>query len=273
MPDGTKRVTRTGMIGLGAMGNPMARHMATKGFAVTGYDVVDELNKTSTQGMKIGGSPAEVGQEAEVVVIMVATDQQVIDVVLKEGLLDSLNAGSVICIASSVSPDTCRTLEKKAAEKGVGVLDTPVVLGQKACDEGTMTVFVGGEEKWFRIAEPVLNTFGRHVIHLGPSGTGQIAKTANNMLLWACMSANYEVLTLAKKLGADLPRLIAALQHSSGANWSLAKWGESTGKWAEKDMDVALDLAQEMKVPVPLSALVDQLMKGMNNEKMRALTK
>ena len=139
---------------------------------------------------------------------MVATDQQVIDVVLKEGLLDNLNAGSVICIASSVAPETCRHLEAKAAEKGVGVLDTPVVLGQKACDEGTMTVFVGGEEKWFRIAEPVLKTFGRHVIHLGPSGTGQIAKTANNMLLWACMSANYEVLTLAKKLGADLPRLI-----------------------------------------------------------------
>ena len=272
MADVMDRVTRTGMIGLGAMGNPMARHMASKGFTVAGYDVVADLNaKASKQDIRIGASPAEVGREAEVVVIMVATDQQVIDVVLREGLLDSLDPGSVICIASSVSPDTCRHLEAKAAEKGVGVLDTPVVLGQKACDEGTMTVFVGGEEKWFRVAEPVLKTFGRHVIHIGPSGTGQVAKTANNMLLWACMSANYEVLTLAKKLGADLPRLIEALQHSSGANWSLAKWGESTGKWAEKDLDVAMDLAQQAKVPVPLSALVDQLMKGMNNEKMRAL--
>jgi 3-hydroxyisobutyrate dehydrogenase-like beta-hydroxyacid dehydrogenase len=267
-----ERVTRTGMIGLGAMGNPMARHMATKGFTVAGYDVVTDLNtRASKDGIRIGASPAEVGREAEVVVIMVATDSQVVDVVLKEGLLDNLKPGSVICIASSVAPETCRHLEAKAAEKGVGVLDTPVVLGQQACNEGTMTVFVGGEEKWFRIAEPVLKTFGRHVIHLGPSGTGQIAKTANNMLLWACISANYEVLSLAKKLGADLPRLIQALEHSSGANASLARWGESTGKWAEKDLDVAIDLAQQAKVPVPLSALVDQLMKGMNQEKMRAL--
>jgi 3-hydroxyisobutyrate dehydrogenase-like beta-hydroxyacid dehydrogenase len=267
-----ERVTRTGMIGLGAMGNPMARHMATKGFTVAGYDVVADLNaKASKAGIKIGSSPAEVGREAEVVVIMVATDSQVVDVVLKEGLLDNLKSGSVICIASSVAPETCRHLEAKAATKGVGVLDTPVVLGQQACNEGTMTVFVGGEEKWFRLAQPVLKTFGRHVIHLGPSGSGQIAKTANNMLLWACMSANYEVLSLAKKLGADLPRLIAALEHSSGANASLARWGESTGKWAEKDLDVAIDLAQDAKVPVPLSALVDQLMKGMNQEKMRAL--
>jgi 3-hydroxyisobutyrate dehydrogenase-like beta-hydroxyacid dehydrogenase len=270
----TNKVTRTGMIGLGAMGNPMARHMATKGFAVSGYDVVPDLNKKAAgAGIKVGASPAEVGRAAEVVVIMVATDQQVVDVVLKEGLLDALARGSVICIASSVSPDTCRELEAKAAAKGVGVLDTPVVLGQKACDEGTMTVFVGGEDKWFRVAEPVLKTFGRHVIHIGPSGSGQIAKTANNMLLWACMSANYEVLSLAKKLGANVPQLIEALQHSSGANWSLAKWGESTGKWAEKDLDVAMDLAQEAKVPVPLSALVDQLMKGMNQDKMRALLK
>jgi 3-hydroxyisobutyrate dehydrogenase-like beta-hydroxyacid dehydrogenase len=123
------------------------------------------------------------------------------------------------------------------------------------------------------LAEPVLKTFGRHVIHLGPIGTGQIAKMANNMLLWACISANYEVLTLAKKLGADLPRLIKALEHSSGANASLARWGESTGKWAEKDLDVALELAQEAKTAVPLAALVDQLMKGMNQEKMMALLK
>jgi 3-hydroxyisobutyrate dehydrogenase-like beta-hydroxyacid dehydrogenase len=91
------------------------------------------------------------------------------------------------------------------------------------------------------------------------------------MLLWACMAANYEVLSFAKKAGADVPKLIAALQHSSGANWSLARWGKSTGKWAEKDMDVALELAQDAHAPVPLSVLVDQLMKGMNQEKMKAL--
>jgi 3-hydroxyisobutyrate dehydrogenase-like beta-hydroxyacid dehydrogenase len=116
-----------------------------------------------------------------------------------------------------------------------------------------------------------LSAFGKQVIHVGGVGAGQIAKTLNNMLLWACMSANMEVLTLAKTLGVDVPRMIEALGQGSGANWSLARWGKSTGKWAEKDMDVALDLAQAAHVPVPLAALVDQLMKTVNQERMRSL--
>ena len=146
-----------------------------------------------------------------------------------------------------------------------------MVLGQEAADNGTLTVFCGGKADAFEKAKPVLSAFGANVMHVGASGTGQLTKTANNMLLWACMVANYEVLSFAKKMGADVPKLIAALAHSSGANWSLARWGKSTGKWAEKDMDVALELAQDAKVPVPLAALVDQLMKGMNQEKMKAL--
>src|SRR2546430_9285524 len=92
-------------------------------------------------------------------------------------------------------------------------------------------------------------------MHVGECGMGQMTKTANNMLLWACMAANYEVLSMMKRMGADIPKLGGALQHSSGANWSLEKWGRSTGKSAEKDMDVALDLAQRAKLAVAHSAL------------------
>jgi 3-hydroxyisobutyrate dehydrogenase len=91
------------------------------------------------------------------------------------------------------------------------------------------------------------------------------------MLLWACMAANFEALSLAKRSGIDLPALVEALRHGSGANWSLSRWGKSTGKWAEKDMDVALELAQAVKVPAPLAGLVDQLMKSINQERMKAL--
>src|SRR5205814_8459526 len=102
---------------------------------------------------------------------------------------------AVICIASSVSPDLCRELAQAAATKGIGVLDTPVVLGQEAANNGTLTIYVGGEGKWFERAKPVLAAFGKQVLHLGAGGNGQIAKTINNMLLWACMSANFEALT------------------------------------------------------------------------------
>jgi 3-hydroxyisobutyrate dehydrogenase len=120
-------------------------------------------------------------------------------------------------------------------------------------------------------AQPVLAAFSRQALHLGGVGSGQVAKTINNMLFWAAMAANFEALSLAKALGADTARLIEALGHGSGANWSLSRWGKSTGKWAEKDMDVALELAQHAKVPVPLGALVDQLMKQINQDKMKAL--
>jgi 3-hydroxyisobutyrate dehydrogenase-like beta-hydroxyacid dehydrogenase len=265
-------VKRTGMIGLGAMGVQMARHMAGKGFEVYGFDVSAEAaGRAQSHGVRICGSPEEVGRNAEVVVVMVATDDQINDVVARSGLLDSLEPGSVLCIASSCSPETCRALAKLAGAKGIGVLDAPVVLGQEACDNGTMTTYVGGDDKSFAKAKPVLAAFNRQVMHVGDVGAGQVTKSINNMLLWSCMVANFESLTFAKKLGMDIPRLIEALGHGSGANWSLSRWGKSTGKWAEKDMDVALELAQDAKVPMPLAGLVDQLVKHLNQERMKAL--
>jgi 3-hydroxyisobutyrate dehydrogenase-like beta-hydroxyacid dehydrogenase len=272
MTETINAVKRTGVIGLGAMGLPMARHMAAKGFEVAGYDITAEVSaRAKDHGVRVCGSVAEVSGHAEVVIVMVATDEQVRDVVLASGLLDRLVRNAVICIASSVAPDLCRELEEIAGRKGIGVLDTPVVLGQEAANNGTLTIYVGGVEAVFERAKPVLAAFGRQVLYLGLSGNGQIAKTINNMLLWAAMSANFEALGLARALGADVPRLVAALGHGSGANWSLSRWGKSTGKWSEKDMDVALELAQDAKMPVPLAGLVDQLMKQINQEKMKAL--
>jgi 3-hydroxyisobutyrate dehydrogenase-like beta-hydroxyacid dehydrogenase len=265
-------VRRTGVIGLGAMGLQMARHMANKGFEVAGYDIDPEAAKrAASHGVRLCGAAVEIGGHAEVVVVMVQTDAQVEDVVVRSGLLDALPRGAVVCIASSVAPELCRRLAAMAGAKGIGVLDTPVVLGQEAANNGTLTVYAGGEAKWLDAAKPALHAFAREVLHLGDVGSGQIAKTINNMLLWACMTANFESLTLAKKLGADIPRLVEALGHGSGANWSLARWGKSTGKWAQKDMDVALELAQEANVPVPLGGLVDQLVKQINQERMKAL--
>lgn len=265
-------VRRAGVIGLGAMGLQMARHMAAKGFDVAGTDIDKAaMRRAETLGIRLAGSAAEVGAHAEVVVVMVATDAQVDHLVRASGLLEALAAGSVIAVASSVDPQTCRELAALAGARGVGLIDTPVVLGQEAADNGTLTIYAGGDERWVARASPALAAFGKNIIHVGAVGNGQIAKTMNNMLLWACMCANFEVLTLAKALGADVPKLIAALEQGSGANWSLSRWGKGTGKWAEKDMDVALDIAQAAKVAMPLSGLVDQLVKSINQERMKAL--
>ncbi len=162
--DQTDPVKRTGMIGLGAMGLQFARHMARKGVDVAGYDVnADAMRRAENDGIKTKASAAAIGKHAEVVVIMVATDAQVETVVEGSGLLDALAPGSVICIASSIAPETCRRLAALAAAKNIGVLDTPVVLGQEAADNGTCTIYVGGEVRWLERARPVLQTFGRDV--------------------------------------------------------------------------------------------------------------
>jgi 3-hydroxyisobutyrate dehydrogenase-like beta-hydroxyacid dehydrogenase len=254
------------------MGLQISRHIANKGFAVVGTDInQDAMKHAEEHGVRPCPSAAEVGANADVVILMVATDYQVNEIMKLSGLLDRLSAGSVVCIASSVSPETCRELATLATGRNIGVIDTPVVLGQEAANTGTLTIYASGEERWVRRALPVLEAFGRKVIYVGALGNGQIAKTMNNLLLWACMCANFEVLTLAKTLGADVPKLVEALSHGSGANWSLSRWGSSTGKWAEKDMDVALDIAQDAKIPMPLAGLVDQLVKSINQDKMKAL--
>jgi 3-hydroxyisobutyrate dehydrogenase-like beta-hydroxyacid dehydrogenase len=265
-------VKHTGMIGLGAMGLQMGRHMVRKGFEVSGYDISpDAAQRAQSHGMRICGSVSEAGKGAEVVFIMVANDEQIHDVIERSGLIDVLARGSVIAIASSCSPETCRELAKLTAAKGIGVIDVPLVLGQEAMDNGQVVAYVGGDDASVAKARPAIEAFSKQVLHVGAVGAGQITKSINNMLLWACMVANFECLTLAKKLGVDNPRLIEALGHGSGANWSLSRWGKSTGKWAEKDMDVALELAQDAKVPMPLAGLVDQLVKNLNQERMKAL--
>jgi 3-hydroxyisobutyrate dehydrogenase len=246
--------------------------MAAKGFEVYGADIdQDAMRRASAHGVRLCDSAAAVGERAEVIVVMVATDAQVEGVIRSSGLLDRLQPGAVICISSSVAPQTCRDLATLAAARDIGVIDTPVVLGQEAANNGELTVYAGGEARWVERGKPALSAFACKIIHVGASGSGQIAKTMNNLLLWANMCANFEVLTLAKSLGADVPKLIEALGHGSGANWSSSRWGSGTGKWAEKDMDVALDIAQHAKVPMPLAGLVDQLVKSINQDKMKAL--
>src|SRR5215831_2386772 len=175
-------VKRTAMIGLGAMGLQMGRHMVKHGFEVTGYDTSAEASKKAeNHGVRICGSVADAGKTAEVVFVMVANDKQIHDVIERSGLIDVLTRGSVIAIASSCSPDTCRDLAKLAAPKGIGVIDVPLVLGQEAMDNGQVVAYVGGDEAAVARARPAIAAFSREVLHVGHLGAGQVTKTINNM--------------------------------------------------------------------------------------------
>jgi len=244
------------------MGLQFARHMLHKGFDVAGYDIdTDAVRRAENDGIRHRGSPAEIGKHAEVVVVMVATDEQVESVVEGSGLIDALAPGSVICIASSVAPETCRRLAALAAAKNIGVLDTPVVLGQEAADNGTCTVYVGGEERWFLRARPVLQTFGRDIMHLGDVGHGQVGKTMNNLLLWVNAVGLMEAGKLAETTGIDLVKLREALMMSSGASDALKEWDMISFTWALKDMQIVADMTDKAGLSLPITGAIKELVK------------
>src|SRR5262245_48031787 len=196
-------VKRTAMIGLGAMGLQMGRHMVKHGFEVMGYDISTEAaKKAESHGVRICASVADSGRNAEVVFVMVANDKQIHDVIERSGLLDVLARGSVIAIASSCSPDTCRELAKLAAPKGIGVIDVPLVLGQEAMDNGQVVAYVGGDDASVAKARPAIAAFSKQVLHVGDVGAGQITKSINNMLLWASLVRILDCFTLPRNLGA-----------------------------------------------------------------------
>src|SRR5204863_2324856 len=145
--------------------------MVIKGFEVSGYDInADAANKAATHGVRICAAIADVGKNAEVVFVMVANDTQIHDVIERSGLLDVLARGSVIAIASSCSPETCRDLAKLAAPKGIGIVDVPLVLGQEAMDNGQVVAYVGGDDASVAKARPAIAAFSKQVLHVGELG-------------------------------------------------------------------------------------------------------
>jgi 3-hydroxyisobutyrate dehydrogenase-like beta-hydroxyacid dehydrogenase len=161
-----------------------------------------------------------------------------------------------------------RDVERLAAQKGVGVIDVPLCRGEPAAEAGKLLVLVGGEEGVFARCRPALAAFGDDVIHVGGLGAGQIGKMINNLLLWACVSANAEGLKLAEALGVDPEKLRQALVLSSGNNWALETWLQPRPMpWAEKDMAIVMEHADQARLSLPLCGVTREVIKGLKIER------
>ena len=166
---------------------------------------------------------------------------------------------------------TMRELGAECAARNVGFIDAPVVFGLQGAIKGELGTLCGGASEYFERARPALDPYSRFVRHVGPLGAGQLAKTCNNMLHWAACCANYEVLLLAKRYGIDAQFMREILLDCPGSNVTLERWDGTRFTWHEKDMDVALDLAQTAELPLPLFGHVDQLVKTLGPDKVKAL--
>lgn len=255
---------KIGIVGLGAMGRPMARHLLAAGFSVAGCDPQKEAQaKAAALGVSVQSSPADVARASDMVMIVVGFDADVERVFFSSGgLMEAAREGLVIGVGSTISPSYARALAERTAGTGITLLDMPLTRGEAAAEAGHMLVLGGGDEATFENCRPAFDTFASNVFYLGPFGSGQIAKMTNNMILWACIAANDEALRLAGSLGVDEGRLREALGHSSAQNWAMDTQIQSNPMpWAEKDMMIAMSEADNLRMPLPLAVHVRELIK------------
>jgi 3-hydroxyisobutyrate dehydrogenase len=179
--------------------------------------------------------------------------------------------GQVLVITATSHPDMVRECAAIAKKANIGVVDAPVCFGLDGARDGKLASTVGGAKKDVEKARPVLECYSRAVHHLGELGAGEIGKTINNMLHWAHCIANYEAILLGKVYGIDAQKLRETLLQCPGTNGTLERWNETRFTWQEKDMDIALDLAQKRKLPLPFFGQVDQLIKGYHADDVSAL--
>jgi 3-hydroxyisobutyrate dehydrogenase len=262
---------KIGFVGCGEMGTPMAAHVIESGkFEVLVFDIRNAVTKTvAKKGAKVAKSLAELGQACDVIIVMVGYDDQVRQVV--RDLAKVGRKGAVIVITATSHPDVILECAAVAKPRGMGVIDAPVCYGLEGARNGTLASLVGGARKDVEKARPVLECYSRAVHHLGELGSGEIGKTLNNMLHWAHCIANYEALLLGKVYGLNVQKLRETLLECPGTNGTLARWDGTKFTWQEKDMDIALDLAQKRKLPLPLFGQVDQMIKWFHADDVAAL--
>ncbi len=267
-------IRRTGVIGLGRMGFPMAGHLVRAGFEVLGFDPdASRMSQLAETGGTPVGSARAVAEQSQAVLVMVADDAQVVAATLgPEGVLAGLSRGGVLIIASTVKPSTCRNLLDAATAHGVGVLDAPVALGRRAAEEGRLTVYVGGARALFARCLPIFRAYGREVVHIDDQvGAGQVAKLANNLVLWAGVVAVHESLAMAERLGVSPSRLRHALMHGSADGYALRELPLLNLTWPHKDIEQALQVAADTGAKLPLAAHVRSLIRDLTRDELRRL--
>ena len=255
---------RIGVIGAGRMGQPIIGHMVRKGLAVAAYDI-DPAKKDAVAnlGAAWANSTNELARASEVLLICVGYDEELRELLAPDELLRDLSRGTIVCILSTVHPRTVQELAGKAKPFGVSVIDSTVARGGKAADAGTLLAFLGGDPEVVERVKPVFACFSADIVHTGGVGSAQVAKAANNLVMWACLIANHEALALAKRYGVDVEQLRKTLLMSSAENYVLRHWGENTMAWAEDDMEIVQQMAREVGIGLPQA--------GVNRELCRAL--
>lgn len=262
-------IRTVGVIGAGRMGQPIIGHLVRKGFSVHAHDLEEEKRLAVTKlGAAWADSPAALAA-CEAILVCVGYDRELRELLSAGSLLQGLSRGTIVAVLSTVHPRTVRELAEAAHAFGVHLVDATVARGGRAADAGTLLAFVGGDADVAERLTPVLASFSTDIVHTGGVGTAQVAKAANNLVMWACVIANHEALALAKRFGMDVDRLREALLKSSAENYALRHWGANTMAWAEDDMAIVQAMAHEAGLGLPQAGVNRELCRTLRPKRFR----
>lgn len=275
-PEGVPAVAEIaciGLVGCGRMGSAIAGHLLAAGWPMTVTDVSPEAVATLVErGAKAAGSPGEVVAASDLTLVVVVDDAQVRQVVRGQiGVLAGAGEGRVVAICSSVRPDTCREMAEAGLRQGIHVVDVALVRGERGAEAGELLLLCGGPEAVIDTCRPAFDAFASDVSRVGDVGAGQVAKTVNNILLWACIRADLEALRLGRALGVEPSVLRSVLALGSGANRPLAEWDRHRLRWPAKDLEAAIALARDAGVDLPLVQALAPLMEALSVEDLHDL--
>ena len=275
---------RVGFIGLGNMGLPMASNLLKAGIEINAFDLsTDALRKAEDLGMITKTSVIEVLEDIDALITMLPNNVAVENIFLKENLLGEINKNVIIIESSTISPQVSKNVSKKAADMDIAMLDAPVSGGVKGAELGTLTFIVGGNDDHLKKATPLFEIMGDKTFYAGRSGSGQIAKLCNNMLLAIHMCGTAETIAMGVNSGLDPTILSEIMKNSSGGNWSLEKYNPFPGVMKEvpasndysggflnslmlKDLNLAEELATQSESNTPLGKLAKEIYEELNNQ-------
>ncbi|MGH3303854.1 MAG: NAD(P)-dependent oxidoreductase [Streptosporangiaceae bacterium] len=262
-----KASSRIGFVGLGNMGEPMVRRLAAAGHAVCGYDVAARARDrlADTAGVTLATTPPDVAAGAEVVILMLPGSNVVEQVLLGDGLLDTVKPPTLVVDMSSSEPARTRVLAERAAGQGVTLVDAPVSGGVVGARDGSLTIMAGGPAAVLAVLQPVLGVLGSKIVHAGPvPGSGHAIKALNNLMSAAHLLVSSEAMLAGQAFGLDPAVMLDIVNGSSGRSGSTqTKWPRyilpgtfDSGfsiRFMVKDMTIALQLAEDAGTPAPLS--------------------
>lgn len=255
-----------GVVGLGKMGRPIARHIRAAGHTIVGYDLDDSARAAAAaDGVHVAADLDDLLLQSPVLLIAVDTEPAVRDVVDAAAAIWRRvpdQAHRVAVVLATITVTAMRELAAIGSAEGFELLDAPLCKGEQAAEDGTLLTLAGGKESVYERCRPLLDSFSSEVYFLGGVGTGQAAKLVNNLVLWATISATSEGFWLAEELGADLPVMREALLKSSARTWALETWNRPrTMPWAAKDMGMVLEEANRAGLSLPMSGVVHEVIK------------